>query len=80
VNVPKAREIAVVDRFVSKQTASWPIDSGSNFPMALDESSGRLFVERHQFPDGFALSGCFRRPGECTELSLDMGPVNRPRS
>ena len=44
VNVPKAREIAVVDRFTSKQTASWPIDSGSNFPMALDESSGRLFV------------------------------------
>jgi hypothetical protein len=44
VNVPKAREIAVVDRFASKQTASWPIDNGSNFPMALDESSGRVFV------------------------------------
>src|SRR6201993_4855475 len=44
VNVPKAREIAVVDRFASKQTASWPVDNGSNFPMALDESSGRLFV------------------------------------
>src|SRR5262244_4255403 len=42
VNVPKAREIAVVDRFASKQTGSWPIDNGSNFPMALDESSGRL--------------------------------------
>jgi hypothetical protein len=23
---------------------SWPIDNGSNFPMALDESSGRVFV------------------------------------
>ena len=44
VNVPKAREIAVVDRFAGKQTASWPIDNGSNFPMALDESSGRVFV------------------------------------
>jgi DNA-binding beta-propeller fold protein YncE len=44
VNVPKAREIAVVDRFASKQTASWPVDNGSNFPMALDESSGRVFV------------------------------------
>ena len=44
VNVPKAREIAVVDRFASKQTAGWPIDNGSNFPMALDESSGRVFV------------------------------------
>jgi YVTN family beta-propeller protein len=44
VNVPKAREIAIVDRFASKQTASWPVDNGSNFPMALDESSGRVFV------------------------------------
>src|SRR6266568_4412234 len=31
VNVPKAREIAVVDRFAGKQTVSWPIDNGSNF-------------------------------------------------
>jgi DNA-binding beta-propeller fold protein YncE len=44
VNVPKAREIAVVDRFASKQTASWAIESGSNFPMALDENSGRVLV------------------------------------
>jgi hypothetical protein len=44
VNVPKAREIAVVDRFAGKQTVSWPIDNGSNFPMALDESSGRVFM------------------------------------
>jgi YVTN family beta-propeller protein len=44
VNVPKAREIAIVDRFASKQTASWPIENGRNFPMALDENSGRLFV------------------------------------
>ena len=44
VNVPKAREIAIVDRFAGKQTVSWPIDNGSNFPMALDESSGRIFV------------------------------------
>jgi hypothetical protein len=44
VNVPKAREIAVVDRFPGKQTASWAIDNGSFFPMALDEGSGRLLV------------------------------------
>src|SRR5262249_57254572 len=31
VNVPKAREIAIVDRFVGKQTVSWPIDNGSDF-------------------------------------------------
>jgi hypothetical protein len=50
VNVPKAREIAVVDRFASKQTGSWPIDNGSNFPMALDESSGRVFVASRNPP------------------------------
>src|SRR5262249_2945797 len=44
VNVPKAREMPVGHPFASKQTASWPIDNGSNFPMALDESSGRVFV------------------------------------
>ena len=44
VNVPKARAIAVIDRFASKQTASWTIENGSNFPMALDENSGRVLV------------------------------------
>jgi hypothetical protein len=44
VNVPKAREIAVVDRFAGKQTASWAIENGSFFPMALDEASGRALV------------------------------------
>src|SRR5262249_59839577 len=44
VNVPKSREIAVLDRFASKQVANWPVDTGSNFPMALDEESGRILV------------------------------------
>jgi YVTN family beta-propeller protein len=44
VNVPKARAIAVIDRFASKQTASWTIENGSNFPLALDENSGRVLV------------------------------------
>jgi YVTN family beta-propeller protein len=44
VNAPKAHAIAVVDRFVGKQTASWTVESGSNFPMALDEESGRILV------------------------------------
>jgi len=50
VNVPKAREIAIVDHFASKQTASWPVDNGSNFPMALDESSARVFVASRNPP------------------------------
>jgi hypothetical protein len=44
VNVPKAGEIAVVDRFAGKQTASWAIENGSFFPMTLDEASGRVLV------------------------------------
>src|SRR5262249_23605162 len=44
VNVPKAGEIAVVDRFAGKQIASWVIENGSFFPMTLDEASGRVLV------------------------------------
>jgi DNA-binding beta-propeller fold protein YncE len=37
VNVPDARQIAVVDMDASRQTASWPVsDLRANFPMALD--------------------------------------------
>ena len=44
VNLPRAHKIAVIDRFAGKQAASWPIDSGSIFPMTLDEASGRVLV------------------------------------
>jgi DNA-binding beta-propeller fold protein YncE len=44
VNVPKAKEIAVVDASAEKQIASWPMTDRDNFPMALDESGGRVLV------------------------------------
>ena len=44
VNIPKAREIAVIDRAAGKQTASWPMNGGGNFPMALDEDAQRVLV------------------------------------
>ncbi len=45
VNVPRAHQIAVIDRPQNKIVAVWPISSaGANFPMALDESTHRLFV------------------------------------
>ena len=44
-NVPNAREIAVVDRGMGKQVASWPTRNATgNFPMALDEDAGQLFT------------------------------------
>jgi len=45
VNVPTARQVAVVDRAKRKVLATWPIPGAkANFPMALDEQGGRLFV------------------------------------
>jgi DNA-binding beta-propeller fold protein YncE len=60
VNVPKAREIAVIDRFAGKQTASWAVQNGSNFPMALDESSQRIIVS-------------FRNPAQLRVFSMRDG-------
>jgi hypothetical protein len=44
INVPKAREIAVIDRVAGRQIASWPTSNESNFPMALDEENQRVLV------------------------------------
>jgi hypothetical protein len=44
VNLPRKREIAVVDRAAGKQIATWPMSSGGNFPMALDEEAQRVLV------------------------------------
>ncbi len=45
VNVPTAKQIAVIDRNAMKVVATWPIaEAASNFPMALDEAGHRLFI------------------------------------
>ena len=45
VNLPDARQIAVVDRSAMKVVASWPVrTAAANFPMALDEAGHRLFI------------------------------------
>jgi len=44
VNLPSRRQIAVVDRAAGKQIATWPMNSGGNFPMALDPDGKRLLV------------------------------------
>jgi DNA-binding beta-propeller fold protein YncE len=61
VNVPRAGHIAVVDRASQAVVAKWPLtDARSNFPMALDEASHRLFV------------GC-RSPARLLVLDTDSG-------
>lgn len=45
VNVPDARQIAVVDIEAGRQTASWPLpDARANFPMAFDETQAVVAV------------------------------------
>ena len=45
VNVPDARQIAVVDMNAGRQTASWRLpDLGANFPMALDAAQATVAV------------------------------------
>lgn len=45
VNVPDAKQVAVVDREKQTVIATWPMTKfQANFPMALDEANHRLFV------------------------------------
>jgi DNA-binding beta-propeller fold protein YncE len=45
VNVPSARQIAVVDRDKRSVVATWEVPGArANYPMALDETGRRLFV------------------------------------
>jgi DNA-binding beta-propeller fold protein YncE len=45
VNVPDAKQIAVVDRKAGKVVATWPVEAAhANFPMALVETQHRVFV------------------------------------
>lgn len=45
VNLPRSQKVAVIDQTKSAVVASWTTDDAqSNFPMALDEGSKRLFI------------------------------------
>ena len=45
VNVPDAKQVAVIDREKRSLLATWPMEKfQANFPMALDEASHLLFV------------------------------------
>ncbi|WFU38403.1 YncE family protein [Bradyrhizobium sp. CB82] len=44
VNLPNARAVAVVDGKSAKQLASWPVDRGGNYAMAIDRERNRLLV------------------------------------
>ncbi len=45
INVPDAKQVAVIDRDKKTVAATWPMtEFNANFPMALDEANHRLFV------------------------------------
>jgi DNA-binding beta-propeller fold protein YncE len=61
VNVPTARQIAVIDRAKMTVIATWPVTTAqSNYPMALDETNHRLFI------------GC-RRPAKALVFDMVTG-------
>jgi len=63
VNVPNARQVAVVDRDKGEVVTTWKTDGAfGNFPMALDETNHRLFV------------GC-RIPSKLVVLNTESGEV-----
>jgi DNA-binding beta-propeller fold protein YncE len=45
VNIPKAKQVGVIDRKKRAVVAQWPVTQATaNYPMALDESHHRLFI------------------------------------
>src|SRR5438552_10193127 len=63
VNLPNARQVAVIDRGKGEVIATWKTDLAfGNFPMALDEANHRLFV------------GC-RIPPKLVVLNTETGEV-----
>jgi len=63
VNVPNARQVAVIDRDRGGVIATWKTDGTfGNFPMALDENNHRLFI------------GC-RMPSKLVVLNTESGDV-----
>jgi DNA-binding beta-propeller fold protein YncE len=63
VNVPNARQVAVIDREKSEVIATWKTDGAlGNFPMAFNEANHRLFI------------GC-RMPPKLVVLNTESGNV-----
>jgi hypothetical protein len=45
VNIPRVKQVAVIDREKRAVVAKWPVtQAAANYPMALDESRRRLFI------------------------------------
>ena len=50
VNLADAGEVAVADRATGRLDARWPLPVRANFPMALEEGAGRLWIVSREPP------------------------------
>ncbi|HEU5137994.1 MAG TPA: hypothetical protein VFU13_22815 [Steroidobacteraceae bacterium] len=65
VNVPDAKQIAVVDRKVGRQIASWPATKwAANYPMAIDEHNQSVL-------------SVFRKPARMVRCGVPTTPGSR---
>jgi YVTN family beta-propeller protein len=60
VNLPNSRTIAVLDANNGKETHTWPLRHGGNFPMALDPERKRVLV-------------AFRNPAKLAAFDWEIG-------
>jgi hypothetical protein len=72
VNVPDAKQIAVIDREQRAVIARWPMEKfRANFPMALDETGRRLFIGCRQPPRLVVFNTGSGTPAADLEISGD---------
>src|SRR2546421_6299749 len=72
INVPDAKQVAVVDREKHSLIATWSMEKfQANFPMALDEANHRLFIGCRKPPRLVVLDIADGKPVADTAISSD---------
>jgi DNA-binding beta-propeller fold protein YncE len=72
VNVPDAKQVAVIDRGRRSVVATWPMETfQANFPMALDDTNHRLFLGCRTPPRLVVLDTSTGKPVTGLEISGD---------
>ncbi len=73
VNLPDAKQVAVIDREKRAVTDTWPMEKfQANFPMALDERNHRLFIGCRQLPRLVVLDTATGKPVADLAISGDV--------
>jgi DNA-binding beta-propeller fold protein YncE len=70
VNLPKSHTVAVVDGKSGKQVASWPMDKGGNYAMAIDRDRSRPELAIFSAADGKPVAAA-ETCGDVDDLFVD---------